>query len=402
MDVIFLFVNNLENGMKRHLLITILIFSFTGSATVVLAQEDPLMKALADLSACKLSALKSCRAYKQVVESVTPDKTLLGTLAAHEAATVQLTALHIMGRQGPDLAALRILLGSTHDLVKLEAVGLVANTGSGELAEPVLRLTEQAYKDKHERMLLKGIFALGRLRHEPSTSFLLELAGDSVQKVSRAAIEAVARIGGELVVERLVADAKNKEQTRQRRLTAINNLGYLKAPEATKVLIEYTRIKDEEFRRAALRGLAESGDRRAVGQLVDLHNDPAVRADLIRTLGRLGGEKAGGLLMTFARDETIDAKLRLEALAAAARTGAVKALPLLEEKLKDRDSKVRRVALESLGHLGNKDATISLYAVYKKASGKEKSLAHWAIKRCTGKALETDEQIKDYVEALKK
>jgi HEAT repeat protein len=360
------------------------------------AQEMDWDRALSGIERCA-NLRAGCKALDALATHVEKDREKLATLAAGTP-KAQAAALAIMARVGGHAGALTKLMEATDVEVRLEAIGLAANTGQKELAPTILELAKVARETGDERTLLKALFAFGRLGYAEATPLLLELVRDPVQKVSRAALEALGRVGGDDgVVDLIVKQTADTSQPIQRRLTAIEGLGYFKNPKATDALIELSRDDDLQVRLAAIEALGQTGDRRAVPPLADRLKEPEVIPVLVVALGRIGGEKAASMLFVIADSEGTDEALRFQALCAAAKAGSKKARPALVKVLSDGQPKEREAAIEALGHLADPKAVRPLFERMKKGSGREKTLAHWAIKRCTGKALETEEQIEEYL-----
>lgn len=364
------------------------------------AQETPWSKAVAGLEKCG-AALDKCRAYGHVSKLVAEDNARLddlsrGTLAAQRA------ALRIMATAGARVEALQLLIGSADESVRLGAVGLAANTRQSELAPTILVMATKAREEGNEQVLLRAVIALGRMSHADATPLLMELIHDPVQKVARAAIEALGRVGGsEEVVAAVGKQARDITQPLNRRLVAIRGLGYFKHGNAVDILVEFSRHEEVVFRLAAVEALGQTGDRRAVPQLLDRLGDKEVLPQLIETLARIGGEKAAAMLYKLSGDETRSKGNRFAALCGAGRAGSKRSLKGLGAALSGSDKERRTRAAEALGYLGHEDAVPFLATRFKKSRGREKTMVVWAIKRCSSESLGSEEEIEEYLKKKK-
>jgi hypothetical protein len=365
-------------------------------ALPVLGQETPFDRAVAGLESCK-GPLEKCAAFATLEELTRADGKFLDVLAGGSLVAQQ-SAVKLMARQGMDTKALFRLMESTHREVVLETLGLIANTRQMALAPSVLERARKAHQAGDEQLLLKTLFAIGRLEYGEAAPLLMELIHSDIQKIARAAIEALGRVGGnDEVVGAVVKQARDASLQENRRLAAIRGLGYFKQPVAVDALVEFSRDDNVAYRKAAVLALGTTQDRRAVPQLFERMKDPEVLPELIDALARIGGEKAAAMLYNLAMDETRAGEMRDNALVAAGRAGSQRALPELLKALKSSRSQWRTRAAEAIGYLGDPGAIEALYVAYKKARGSEKTMLHWAIKRCSKEALDTDQQIEDFL-----
>lgn len=358
-------------------------------------------KALTELAACTTHPVQKCAAFSLVQAAVEKDKELLAQVVKKGGKPGTQAALRIMSRVGGHAGVLKGLLASEDDEVRIGAIGLVANTGVTELAPDIYLLAQRAREKGPERELLKAVYALGRLKHQEAAQLLLELTSSPALKLSRAAIEAVATMGAKGVLEKLMAMAGDATLPPRNRKAAIANLGRLRVPVATKLLLKLVEKEDTPVRRAALRALGDTGDRSIVPELVGLMKEADLLPALTESLARIGGEKASSMLYSMSQDEELGGKIRFAALCGAARTGSKRALEPLVKKLVSSTPATRNSAIEALGQLGDPAAVGPLFKRYRKAQGQEKELAHWAIKMASKEALETEDAIRSYLDKRK-
>jgi len=371
-------------------------------AGIARAQEpSPFDKAVAELAACTEKAVDKCPGYKAALGEVENDREKLLQVVEKGGAAGTKAALKMMSRVGGHEGALRTLLGNDSDEIRIGAIGLAANTGMKSLAPDIFKRAQIAREKGPERELLKAVYALGRLKHKEASAFILELTGSPAHKLSRVAAEAVAQLGAEGALEQLLAMARNTELTPRNRKAAIASLGKMKMPEATKALLKFVEKEESGIRRAALRALGDTGDRSIIPALVDLMEQEEMLPALVETLVRIGGEKSSSMLYTLSQDERKDSAIRFKALCAAGKAGSGRALKPLLAELKSSDPSTRTAAIEALGHLKDPTAVAPLFKLFKKAKGQEKQLAHWSIKMASGEALETEADIRSYLEKQK-
>lgn len=378
------------------LLLTMALLASSASA-----QEETWSTSVAKLEKCGEN-LGKCRAFVDVEKGVAEnakrlDELAKGTLLAQRA------ALRIMASQGARKEALQLLVESTDEGVRLEAVGLAANTGQRALAPTIMVMALKARDEKNEQVLLKALFALGRLSHPDATPLLMELIHDPVQKIARAAIEALGRVGGNNeVVAAVGKQAHDTNLPVGRRLVAIQGLGYFQDPSAVDILVEFSRNEDVSFRRAAIESLGRTKDRRAVPQLVERLKDKEVHPQLIVALASIADEKAAAMLHSLSIDDGLSAETRFDALCAAGKAGSKRSLPALVNALDSRKEDERMRAAEALAYLGDSGALEPLARRFKKSTGKERTMLLWAVKRCSGESLVTEEQIDEFLKKKEK
>jgi hypothetical protein len=124
-------------------------------------------------------------------------------------------------------------------------------------------------------------------------------------------------------------------------IVTLARYGDPKATDAFILMLEMTREPVPLVRATAAVGLRVLGDKRAVPALVTACTDPEpiVRADVVRTLGDIGGPPEIPSLAPLARRDP-DANVRLEAVYAVGKIGGDDAIPILIGALDDLDESV--------------------------------------------------------------
>ncbi|MBM4353763.1 MAG: HEAT repeat domain-containing protein [Deltaproteobacteria bacterium] len=351
------------------------------------------------LRKCRQADVRKCPGFSELEKKAAADPKLLLDLAGSEHRNGQIASLRIMEQQGPDDKALGTLLGSADSEVVTQAMTLAGNSGRNGLAPAILERTRSAADTGPEEVLLRGIAVLGMLRHEPAMDFLMQKAGDPSARVSRSAVQALGRVGGEGISQMLEKRARDTSLPPESRKAAIAGLGGMRTSEAVAALVDLTRSEEGDLRRAAVVALGQTGDRSAVPGLFEMLRVPGLERELFESLARLGGEQAGSMLMAAHDDPTRPEEIRFLALCAAGRTGHPGALDPLLPHLKAASFEERRLAIEALAGIPGDGAVAALLERIRKGDEQERQLAFWAVKSATGKALETEKAIQDYLES---
>jgi len=365
-------------------------------------QDAEWEKLVAGLEKCPKKKVADCSQFPRLLAKAEKDSKVVVRLAESGGQRQMEAALRIMSRIGSDVGALRLLMDGKPEPVLLEAIGLAANTDRRELSPRILELAEAARRDDRERVLLKAVNALARLRHPEAAGFLLSLAGSDRLKVSRAALKAVAAVGGAEARKLLVKVANDGSLPLSNRRAAVQGLGHLKDPEATRIMLEMAADGDARLRGEFIAALGYTKDPAVVPQLVEIMRSREYDQQLVVALVGIRGVKASSMLMSIYRDEERTDRVRFLALCGAGRTGAADAFEPLHERVQATSGADRLAALEALGSLRRPEAVKTLYGIYRKAQGREKNVALWAIRNSAGKALDTDEQIEDFIKNREK
>ncbi len=372
------------------------LFSMTGLTPRPALAQTPPDKAL---RTCKQADLRKCPGYADLEKKAATDPALLPALARSEHRNGQMASLRIMEKQGPDAKAISALLDSTDPEVVTQAMTLAGNTGQKELGATILDKTRKAADKGPEEVLLRGIAVLGMLRHEAAMEFLMLQVASPSPRASRAAVQALGKVGGQGVGDLLAKRARDPALPLAGRKAAISGLGGLKTQDALDVLVDITRNEEGELRKAAVVAIGQTGNREAVPELFEMLRVPGIETELFEALSRLGGEKAGSMLMAAWEDSTRTTEIRFAALCAAGRAGHEKALAPLLPHLSASKFDERRRTIEALAGIPGDGAVTALLERIRKGNAQERELAFWAVKSATGRALDTEKAIQEYLEA---
>ncbi len=227
---------------------------------------------------------------------------------------------------------------------------------------------------------LAAAVALGQMGNQGGIQFLIEQLKSSDEKLRAAAVEALRLIG------RPAADALRKAATSKdplQRWGAVAALGETGDPKVVPILLRALRDEDENVRAVAAASLGKLRYARAASQLVRALTDkservqahaewalenlgrgavpyllrsarqPAARLRVFRLLGRLKARKAVPVLQEGLKDK--NKEVRIMAAWALGEIGDSGAIPALQSALTDKDPEVRREVAVALGKLGADD-----------------------------------------------
>lgn len=212
--------------------------------------------------------------------------------------------------------------------------------------EPLIRALRDRTEERRQ-MAVQAAHTLGEMGDERAIEPLIEVLQDrdSHWNVRSAAARALARIGGPRVVEPLIAALKNG-------------------------------VRD-----AAALALGGLGDSRAVEPLIavlrDVEHPGYVSAAAVWALGNLRDERAAEPLVEMVSDElTGDLWIMARSLVQI----GTPAVELFIERLHNaRDGRIRRVAVELLGQIGDRRAVEPLIAALRDENGDVRRTAAWYL-----------------------
>ncbi len=128
---------------------------------------------------------------------------------------------------------------------------------------------------------------------------------------------------------------------------AVDVLGLIENPLSVEPLIELLQDTNDNVRYAAVEALGNIRDERAVAHLISLFNrDELLRAPIAESLGKIGGEIAGGFLLnSLTRNDTLVQFAIVEALG---NLGTQQALYPLMQEIGQYTGEMRRVILRAI------------------------------------------------------
>ncbi|MBU4233200.1 MAG: HEAT repeat domain-containing protein [Desulfobacterales bacterium] len=219
--------------------------------------------------------------------------------------------------------------------------------------------------------------SVGRQGLPEATPILTRLIQqDPAPQVRIAAIEALGRIGGLKAIATLAPLAEHDDLDLARAaLTALGNIGH---PQALGILLSVIRSPDSLRREEAVRALGERGGsaaEHALLRVADTDQDHQVRRLAIQTLAHLGTPAAIGGLLELC----VQPDRREDCIAALVKLNPTR-IPLLVPGLRYGRPEVRRAAVEVLARLKHPEATDQILAALKDQDREVRLAATLALK----------------------
>ncbi len=314
---------------------------------------------------------------------------LVASLEGADVGTVRAALRHGLEDRSPDVLASAVEalgpIGDADDLVRIaRMVGhedeRIAATATNAVSEIAVRHVDSARALLREKRpgqdpLALGCILLGAIASTqplaPEDVQLLQRAmAHDDSRVRRAAIDALARSGGEVAadaVEFALADEEHDVK-----LTAVRALGRLQRPEPLARLVAHTR--DPVLIATALRALGEADAERALAAARPLvtHADAAIACAAVEAVGQLASPRTVSSLAPACEDALFSALdhpdaevVKLALSLVGARPGA-RVMARLGLCLDHASWEVRRVAAELLGQDKNPAAQALLRARYER------------------------------------
>ena len=283
-------------------------------------------------------------------------------------ASCYITLLELLQDSSPDVVeeSLRSLLKSNYlkeGCSAVLAIALVNIRFRAVLFDSLSLLSEESTDvlrshlleniDSRDSELVTLIIALlSRVGADNLTRRLLGLARDDREIIRASAIEALSLTKENQVVRYL--NAAMKDQSLCVRASAATGLAKIRSPRSTELLIHALSDSEVLVRRAAaktLSGIDDSGAASAASQAIRSETDPATVERLLEIIGKEGTNDALDALHSYLQSD--ERELRHRALATIRRLknprSAQQVLALVDKS----DVDTRKLAVESLGRLGN-------------------------------------------------
>ncbi len=124
---------------------------------------------------------------------------------------------------------------------------------------------------------------------------------------------------------------------------------------AVPALIEVFKDKNEKVRNKAGKVLVDIGAPAALALIKELKN-PNIRLNIVKLLGEIGDASAVPVLIERLKDKDEDKNVREWVIQVLGEIGDASAVPVLIERLKDKDTSIRRGAALALGYI--RDASV--------------------------------------------
>jgi HEAT repeat protein len=200
--------------------------------------------------------------------------------------------------------ALLTAVDDEHKKVRLEAMytlGVVAGASGAPLPEPAAGRLVKALDHYDPAIRAAAARVIGRLQVKSATAGLLKAVNDSSAPVRFASLRALGEIRDERSVQ-AITEQLNYYERGEGAWSALGALARIAHPSSVPVFQAYLTNKDPQLRRAAVEGLARTGDDKVVAvfvQTVNQDEDEAVRAAMAFALHKKGYANYLGRLIDF-------------------------------------------------------------------------------------------------------
>jgi aminopeptidase N len=202
-------------------------------------------------------------------------------------------------------------------------------------------LAQAATKDKFYGVRLEATQALAEIKTDAAKAALLEVLKDSNSQVRRIAIKGLGDLNDAGLADTFI-NIINTDQSYFAIADAARALGQTDSPKAFEALLVASKMDSWQgtIRTGAIAGLAALRDPRSVDialQYAAAGNPAELRAQAIALLGAIGKDnpKAFDALIVALKEETASLQLKFNILNALVELGDARAIPVLEEALKE-------------------------------------------------------------------
>jgi HEAT repeat protein/beta-lactamase regulating signal transducer with metallopeptidase domain len=251
--------------------------------------------------------------------------------------------------------------------IRTEAVETLGEAAQPEVATQVLR--EIIEEDENEDVAREAVETLGEINDPAVTVVLRDLARTHRRTdVRREAIQTLAELDSGTETVRVLSQIAREDNNEDVQDEALESLGQLGDPEASKIVVEVARQHaSADSRRRAVEMLVESmGPEAALPELTSIaRNDPnlEVQVQATETLGELSPGLALPALRELVESHPRE-EVRVEALETLGDLATPEALEILQRLAEDSrvPSELRREAIEAISEQGNSERVLSLLA----------------------------------------
>jgi aminopeptidase N len=202
-------------------------------------------------------------------------------------------------------------------------------------------LARAAAKDKFYGVRLEATRALSETKTEASKAALLKVLQDRNSQVRRTAINGLSNFN-DVALADIFINIINTDQSYGAIAEAARGLGKTNSPKAYEVLLTTAKMNSWQntIRAGALAGLAALRDARSMEialQYAAAGNATEVRLQAMALLGAIGrgNPKAFELLIAALKEDSSSLQLRYSIMNAITAIGDARAIPVLEEALKE-------------------------------------------------------------------
>ncbi|MBP1729120.1 MAG: HEAT-like repeat-containing protein [Deltaproteobacteria bacterium] len=314
--------------------------------------------------------------YMPVIESAIFS---LGTSAAgslmtaleHANDTVRIVAIRSLRRLGEriDDRVLAGLITSPNDAVQIEALETLKNCPAEEM---LLALATLLLHDNHE-ISSRAAEALGNFplsMIQPFLDFIMHSSEAVIRKRAARLLGYLPHGGGAELLAMLAAD--NEPEVR---CEALLSVGEQQVKAALPLLRQALADPEAAVREAAVMALAEFGVPNCTAELLALLDagDERLRYAVIKTLGMMAATETGPALMGYLQNAPLPGNIEYAIIETLGKTGCSAASGMISSRyLQHPDPDIRRLAVETLGALGDRQSLAGVASAAKDA--------HWSVR----------------------
>ncbi len=347
---------------------------------------------LPSLDGCVVQDMGNCAPCTGLADRVAEIPPLVAELAGKPGELEQSCAVYWLGQSGSQPAVLDQLVQSPHPSVRRGAIELAGVTGLSQSAWRVLHFCKDAVRRNDEEMALVCIRSLGQLGDESAIPFLLEVVRQPEQRMLRVAIRALGSFRSDQVVDELARIATDPGSSESARGEALSALGATSHPRGAELLLPMVKSKDETLRRQAIVALGKARHPKAAEAVVAAVDRASTRDLAIEALCTMQTPEAAEILFRLWGRKSLEPEARHRALIGAVSLGNTKGLKPLTRLLGNLTGEPLRLAIQSLGNLGSRDAVEPLVALVKDGCTQYCDDILWAVRRCSGGSVESLEE----------
>jgi HEAT repeat protein len=265
--------------------------------------------------------------------------------------------------------------------VRLEAIytlGVVAGAAGAPLADAAAARLVKALEHYDPMVRAGAARVVGRLRVKSAHDGLLKAVNDSSAAVRLAAIRALGETRDERAVQ-AITDQLNYYDKGEGAVAALEALGRIAHPSSVPLFVARLEDRDQRIRRAAIEGLARTGDKDAIANLVfSVNQDDSdiVRAAMTYALHRQGYANYLARMVDFMYYDQPARQVQGYLMEI-----GNSVVPLVLPRLQDPDPGVRERLATVLGAIGDQSTAAVLTPLKQDSNREVASAATHAIER---------------------
>jgi len=249
----------------------------------------------------------------------------------------------------------KVLNGSASPAVKSKALFVLAQSGTPQASEILGKVALGQANPELQRKAVEYLGIFGGERSEKTLAEVYNSTSDA--SIKRAVLKSYMISGNRENLFNAAKSEKNEDLRRE----AIKQLGLVGGESELEQL--YRAESSTDVRREILQAFFLAGDSKRLVQAAEQEKEPELRRAAIKNLGLVGGADASSALQTIYKKET-DRSLKEEVLNAYFLEGNSAALVGIAKS--EKDSGLRKTAIEKLSLIGDKTSTDYMMEILQK------------------------------------